>query len=50
MDREKLKEIIERFSYLAEAAAEKGAQLDINPLVWNGASWTILDAKCVFPI
>jgi succinyl-CoA synthetase beta subunit len=50
MDGEKLKEIIERFSHLAEAAAEQGAQLDINPLVWNGLNWTILDAKCVFPI
>lgn len=48
MDREALIEIIVKFSGLASAAAEAGAQLDINPIVWNGEAWKILDAKCVF--
>lgn len=47
LDRESLKKIIVRFSLLAAAAAEAGAQLDINPIVWNGNAWKILDAKCV---
>lgn len=48
MDRESLKDIIVKFSALAWAAAQEGAQLDINPIVWNGEAWTVLDAKCVF--
>lgn len=48
MEAEPLKEIIVRFSLLAAAAAEEDAQLDINPIVWNGTGWTVLDAKCVF--
>ncbi|MBF9017875.1 MULTISPECIES: acetate--CoA ligase family protein [unclassified Oceanispirochaeta] len=48
MDRESLKDIIVKFSDLASAAAEDGAQLDINPIVWNGEDWKVLDAKCVF--
>ena len=47
MDAQKLKEIIVLFSHLAWAAGEAGAQLDINPLVWNGENWMILDGKCV---
>lgn len=47
MDGEKLKEIIVLFSHLAQAAGEAGAQLDINPLVWNGENWKVLDGKCV---
>lgn len=47
MDIEDLKEIISRFSHLAAAATAEGAQLDINPLVWTGTKWLVLDGKAV---
>jgi len=49
MDMESLKILVVRFSELAAVTAVEGVQLDINPIVWNGKAWTILDAKCVFP-
>ncbi|MBN2049197.1 MAG: acetate--CoA ligase family protein [Spirochaetales bacterium] len=47
MDLEGLKTIIARFSLLAGAATAEGAQLDINPLVWTGSQWLVLDGKAV---
>ena len=47
MDIESLKEIITLFSYLSAAATIEGADLDINPLVWNGEKWVVLDGKAV---
>lgn len=48
MDKGALVDLIVLFSRLASAAAREGAQLDINPLVWTGSGWTVLDGKCVF--
>ncbi len=47
MDLDGLKGIISLFSHLAEAATAEGAQLDINPLVWTGSEWLVLDGKAV---
>ncbi len=47
MEIESLKNIISVFSMLAAAAVAAGAQIDINPLVWDGEEWVILDAKAV---
>jgi hypothetical protein len=47
MDREGLKKILSLFSLLSATAAAEGAQLDINPLVWTGSQWLVLDAKAV---
>ena len=47
MDIGGLKKIISEFSLLSAAAAAMGTQLDINPLVWTGNTWLVLDAKAV---
>jgi succinyl-CoA synthetase beta subunit len=47
MDIGGLKDIISRFSHLAADATAEGAQLDINPLVWTGREWLVLDGKAV---
>ncbi|MFA6506108.1 MAG: acetate--CoA ligase family protein [Treponemataceae bacterium] len=39
--------IIARFSEMAAVVVESGAQMDINPIIWNGESWFVLDAKVV---
>jgi len=47
MDIDSLKDIISGFSRLAAAATAEGAQIDINPLVWTGEAWLVLDGKAV---
>ncbi len=47
MDISDLKKIISLFSQLAAAVTAEGAQLDINPLVWTGDKWLVLDGKAV---
>jgi len=47
MDISDLKKIISLFSQLAAAVTAEGAQLDINPLVWTGDEWLVLDGKAV---
>ena len=47
MDRGRLAETISIFSKLARIVCENGGQIDINPLVWNGDEWIVLDAKII---
>lgn len=47
MDITGLKNIISLFSHLASAVTAESAQLDINPLVWTGSEWLVLDGKAV---
>ena len=47
MDKNKLAETISCFSELAAVVCGRGGQIDINPLVWDGENWLVLDAKIV---
>jgi len=48
MDMDSLAEITAGLSVVSAAVCEGGNQLDINPIVWTGQEWQILDAKIVF--
>ncbi|MBI9108160.1 MAG: acetate--CoA ligase family protein [Spirochaetales bacterium] len=47
LDKGKLAETISRFSLAASVVCANGGQIDINPIVWNGEDWIILDAKII---
>ncbi len=49
MDHRRLADIIVLLSDFSLTFSPGGRQIDINPIVWNGSDWIVLDAKAVMP-
>ena len=47
MDAAALAEVISRVSGIVESLGDSFSQLDINPIVYGPAGWTVLDAKLI---
>lgn len=47
LDKGKLAKTIRDFSLAASVVCEGGGQIDINPIIWNGEDWIVLDAKII---
>jgi acetyltransferase len=49
MDHRGLADIIVKLADFSLVYSPGGRQLDINPIVWDGSGWVVLDAKAVMP-
>ena len=48
LDPQKLSAMIAQVSQLADALSRRLGQLDLNPVVFAGGNWVVLDAKLIF--